>query len=167
MRNMTKLNLEAAFAGESQAYMKYTIYAEKAEREGFHKVAKLFRAIAFAEKIHATNHFRILEKIKSTPENLDDAAAGENYEVEEMYPAFDAVARLQNEKAAVQSFYYAITAEKVHESMYKKAKESVEKGEDIIAKNIYVCPVCGHTVIDEVPDKCPVCGLSKEKYEKF
>lgn len=167
MKHTTKSNLEAAFAGESQAYMKYIIYAEKAEREGFPTTAKLFKAIAFAEKVHATNHFRLLEKIKTTVENLENAAAGENYEVEEMYPAFDAVAKLQNEKGAVQSFHYAIEAEKIHESMYKKAKEFIKQGKDIEAKNVYVCPVCGHTVIDELPDKCPICGLAKEKYEKF
>ncbi len=167
MKHTTKTNLEAAFAGESQAHMKYTIYSEKAEREGFPQIAKLFKAIAYAEKVHATNHLRLLEKINSTAVNLTDATSGENYEVSEMYPAFDAVAKMQDEKGALKSFHYAIEAEKIHEAMYLKAKELVLQGKDISAANVYVCPVCGHTVIGEAPDKCPVCGVVKEKYEKF
>ncbi len=167
MKHTTKANLEAAFAGESQAHMKYLIYSEKAAREGFPQISKLFRAIAAAEKVHATNHLRLLEKINNTVTNLTDAAGGENYEVSEMYPVFDAVAKLQNEKEAVKSFYYAIEAEKIHEEMYTKAKELVLQGKDISEADIYVCPVCGHTVIGEAPDKCPVCGVAKDKYEKF
>ncbi|MDP2209624.1 MAG: rubrerythrin family protein [Bacteroidota bacterium] len=167
MKHTTKSNLEAAFAGESQAHMKYLIYSEKAAREGFPQIAKLFKAIAYAEKVHATNHLRLLEKINNTATNLTDAAGGENYEVAEMYPAFDAVARLQDEKGALKSFHYAIEAEKIHEEMYMKAKELVLQGKDISAADVYVCPVCGHTVIGEAPDKCPVCGVAKDKYEKF
>lgn len=167
MKPTTKSNVEAAFAGESQAHMKYLIYSEKAEKEGFPQIAKLFRAIASAEKVHATNHLRLLEKINNTAANLVDAADGENYEVTEMYPAFDAVAKMQDEKGASKSFHYAIEAEKIHEEMYMKAKELVLQGKDISEANVYVCPVCGHTVIGEAPDKCPVCGVAKEKYQKF
>jgi rubrerythrin len=167
MRSMTKANIEAAFAGESQAHMKYTVYAEKAEREGFPQVAKLFRAIAYAERVHATNHLRVLEKVSATAANLEDAAAGENYEVLEMYPAFEAVAQVQGEKNALRSIQYAVAAEKIHEVMYNQARESVTQGKDISATAVYVCPVCGHTVFGEAPDKCPVCGLAKAKYEKF
>jgi len=164
---MTKANLEAAFAGESQAHMKYSIYAEKAEREGYPHVAKLFRAISYAEKVHASNHFRALEKVHDTASNLLDAAAGENYEVTEMYPAFEAVAKLQDEMSAVRSIQYAVEAEKIHEVMYLSAKDNVTQGKDITASEIYVCPVCGHTVIGEPPDVCPVCRLAKNKYIKF
>lgn len=168
MREMTKLNLEAAFAGESQAHMKYSIFAEKAEKEGFPEVARLFTAIAYAEKVHATNHLRALGKINSTLENLQAAAGGENYEVEEMYPAFDTVAKLQNEKTAKRSFFYAIEAEKIHELMYNDAQTSVAEKKDIPSGNVYVCPVCGHTHIGpEAPDKCPVCLVGKDKYIKF
>jgi rubrerythrin len=168
MRQMTKANLEAAFAGESQAHMKYTIYADKAEREGFSKVARLFRAITYAERVHATNHFRELGNIHSTTENLDAAAGGENYEVEEMYPAFGVVAELQNEKGAQRSIHYAIEAEKIHEVMYKEAKEQVVQGKDIADEKVWVCPVCGHTHIGtEAPDECPVCKLKKDKYVGF
>jgi rubrerythrin len=167
MKQMTKANLEAAFAGESQAHMKYGIYAEKAEREGYPQVAKLFKAISYAEKVHATNHLRALDKVHDTAENLTDAAGGENYEVTEMYPAFDAVAKLQNETAAQRSIHYAIEAEKIHEVMYLSAKEKITQGKDISTADIYVCPVCGHTVIGEAPDACPVCRLTKDKYIKF
>ena len=167
MKQMTKLNIEAAFAGESQACMKYSIYAEKADREGFHNIAILFRAIAYAEMVHATNHFRVLEGIKETVVNLTSAAGGENYEVEEMYPAFEAVAQLQGEKSALRSIHYAIEAEKIHEKMYLDAKESVLQGKDIPEAKVYVCPVCGHTHIGEPTDKCPVCGLAKDKYKEF
>lgn len=164
---MTKANLEAAFAGESQAHMRYSIYADKAEREGYPEVARLFRAIAYAEKVHATNHFRVLDGIKDTEANLGAAAGGENYEVEEMYPAFAAVAELQREKAASKSIHYAVEAEKIHEVMYNNAKESVKEKKDIPAAKVYVCPVCGDTHIGEPEGDCPVCGLAKEKYIAF
>ncbi len=167
MKQSTKANLEAAFAGESQAHMKYSAFAEKAEKEGFKEVARLFKAIAHAEKVHATNHLRALGKINSTVENLQEAINGENFEVNEMYPAFDAVAKLQGEKAAERSIHYAIEAEKIHEVMYTDAKKSVEKKKDIPEANVYVCPVCGHTIIGGAPDECPVCGCKKEKYIKF
>jgi len=167
MKQMTKANLEAAFAGESQAHMKYGIYAEKAEKEGYPQVAKLFRAISYAEKVHATNHFRALERELDTAANLFDAASGENYEVTEMYPAFEAVARLQDEMGALRSIHYAVEAEKIHEAMYLSAKDKIGQGKDINGADIHVCPVCGHTVIGEPPDACPVCRLAKEKYVKF
>jgi rubrerythrin len=167
MKQMTKANLEAAFAGESQAHMKYNIYAEKAEREGYPHVAKLFKAISYAEKVHATNHLRALEKVHDTAANLADAAAGESYEVAEMYPAFEAVAKLQDEMGALRSMQYAIEAEKIHNAMYLSAKDNIGQGKDIAASEIYVCPVCGHTVIGEPPDACPVCRLAKNKFIKF
>lgn len=167
MRKMTQANLEAAFAGESQAYMKYTIFADKAQKEGYPEVARLFRAIAYAEQVHATNHLRELGGIGDTAANLAAAMGGENYENTEMYPAFDAVAKLQGEKGAIRSIHYALEAEKIHEVMYGEAKESVEARQDIKSAPVFVCPVCGHTVIGEAPDKCPVCGLRKDKYHQF
>lgn len=167
MKQTTKENLKAAFAGESQAYMKYTVFADKAERDGYPEVARLFRAIAFAERVHATNHLRELGGIGSTVANLEAAIGGENYEVTEMYPAFDTVAKLQEEKGAIRTIRYALEAEKIHEVMYGDAKESVAAGKDIPSAPVYVCPVCGHTVIGEAPDKCPVCGLPHDKYREF
>ena len=167
MQEMTKVNLKAAFAGESQAHMKYAIFADKAEREGYPEIARLFRAISYAERVHATNHLRELNGIGDTATNLKVAASGENYENTEMYPAFDTVAKLQKEKGAIRSFYYALEAEKIHEVMYDDARESVIAGNDIETAPVFVCPVCGHTAIGEAPDKCPICGLPKDKYRQF
>jgi len=167
MRAMTQANLEAAFAGESQAHMKYVIFADKAEREGFPEVARLFRAISYAERVHATNHLRMLGGISDTASNLETAFSGENYENTEMYPAFNAVANLQEEKGAIRTIHYALEAEKIHEVMYRMAQSSVEAGKDMESAPVYICPVCGHTVIGEAPDKCPVCGALKTKYDEF
>jgi len=167
MQAMTKANLEAAFAGESQAHMKYTIFADKAEKEGYPEVGRLFRAIAYAEQVHATNHLRALGGIGDTIANLATAFGGEHYENTEMYPAFDAVAKLQGEKVALRSIHYALEAEKIHEVMYLEAQEAVKIGKDIASARVYVCPVCGHTAIGEAPDKCPICGLPKDKYREF
>lgn len=167
MQEMTKGNLKEAFAGESQAYVKYTIFADKAEQEGYPEVARLFRAIAHAELAHATNHLRELGGIGDTESNLLTAYEGENYENTEMYPAFYAVAKEQNEKGALRAIRYALEAEKIHETMYIEARESVLAGKDLPSEAVFVCPVCGHTVIGEAPDKCPVCGARKDKYVQF
>ncbi len=167
MRKMTQANLEAALAGESQANIKYLAFADKAERAGYPHVARLFRATAYAERVHATNHLRELGGIGDTVANLAAAIEGENHENTEMYPAFDAVAKLQEEKGAIRSIHYALEAEKVHEVLYGEAKESVTAGKDIEDEPVFVCPVCGHTIIGEAPDRCPVCGLPKNKYREF
>ena len=167
MRKMTEDNLKAAFAGESQAHMRYLIFSEKAEAEGFPNIARLFKAISHAEKVHATNHFNALGLIRGSSDNLQMAIDGEAYEVNEMYPAFSAVAQLQDEKGAMQSINYALQAEKIHASMYEKAKQVVEGSKDIQLGAMFICDVCGHTVEGEAPDRCPVCGASKEKFRKF
>ncbi|WP_297514904.1 rubrerythrin family protein [Thermococcus sp.] len=166
-RTMTRKFLEDAFAGESMAHMKYLIFAEQAEEEGFPKVAKLFRAIAYAEFVHAKNHFIALGKLGKTEENLKEAIAGETFEVEEMYPVYKNSAEFQGEKEAVRSTHYALEAEKLHAELYEKAKESVAKGEDIEVKRVYICPVCGYTAVDEAPERCPVCGLPGDKFVVF
>ncbi len=168
MRKMVEKSLKEAFAGESMAHMKYTIFAEVAEREGKKNIARLFRAIAYAEFVHAKNHARNLGYIKSTVENLETAIDGETFEVEDMYPAYLEVANYFGEKGAERSFHYAISAEKMHAKMYEDAKQKAEKNEDIVGKNIYICPVCGYTYMgDDPPEKFPICGLSKEKFVKF
>jgi rubrerythrin len=167
MHDMTQANLEAAFAGESQAHMKYKIFADKAEEDGYPQVARLFRAISYAEQVHASNHFRQLQGIGATAENLGAAIGGENYEVTEMYPAFNAVAKLQGEKGAVLSIHYALEAEKIHAAMYGDAKSMVEGGVAIEEQPVYICPVCGYTVIGEPPAKCPVSQTPKERFVKF
>jgi rubrerythrin len=167
MREMTEANLSAAFAGESQAHMKYLIFADKAERDGFSSVARLFQAIAFAERVHATNHLRELRRVEGTAANLAAAIGGEHYENTEMYPAFNVVADLQAEKGAMRSIQYALEAEKVHELLFGDALTGVEQGEDMAAAPVYVCPVCGHTEIGEPEGQCPVCGLKVEKFHRF
>jgi len=167
MHAMTKANLEAAFAGESQAHMKYKIFADKAEEEGLPEVARLFRAIAYAEQVHATNHFKQLMGIQGTAENLGAAIGGENYENTEMYPAFNAVAREQSEKGAMLSIHYALEAEKIHEAMYGETKALVEAGKDRASAPVYICPVCGFTVIGAPPERCPVSKTPSERFVKF
>lgn len=167
MRRMTEANLQAAFAGESQAHMRYLIFAEKAETDGNANVARLFRAIAFAEQVHATNHFRNLNGVGTTADNLQAAIDGETYEVEEMYPTFRAVAELQGEKGAVRSTTWALEAEKVHAGLYSQSKTAVQGGQDVDVGDIYICEVCGWTGTGEKPDKCPLCGAKADKIRTF
>lgn len=164
---MTKANLTNAFAGESQAHMRYLIFSEKAEKEGMPNIARLFKAIAYAEQVHATNHFKTLGELGDTKDNLSKAIGGENFEVNEMYPAYDAVANLQSEKDALKSIHYALEAEKIHEKLYSDAREAAAKGQDINIGKVYICPVCGYTVVGEAPDKCPVCGAKREMFKEF
>lgn len=167
MHKMSRANLESAFAGESQAHMRYLIFADRAEQEGFPEVARLFRAIAFAEQVHATSHLRTLGAIGQTAENLQEGINGETYEVEEMYPAFQAVADLQEEKAAARSHRFAWEAEKVHAGMYQQARQAILAGKDAEVGDIYICEVCGWTVEGEAPDRCPLCGAKRERFRKF
>jgi len=164
---MTKANLEAAFAGESQAHMKYLAFAVKAEADGYPHIARLFKAISYAEQVHAINHLKQLGGIGETAENLGAAIGGENFEVTEMYPAYNAVAKLQEEKGATLSIHYALEAEKIHEAMYGEAKALVKDGQDRSDLPVYICPVCGFTVIGDPPEKCPVSRTPSEKFVKF
>ncbi len=167
MHKMTEKFLHDAFAGESMAHMKYMAFSEIAEKEGFPKVAKLFRAIAYAEMVHAVNHARNLGLLGKTAENLQSGIDGENFEITEMYPAYKAVAELQEEKKAVRSMNFALEAEKIHEELYKLALQQVREGKDMDIEDVYICPVCGHTHIGKPTEKCPICGLPPEKYKKF
>lgn len=167
MQQMTRANLEAAFAGESQAHMRYSIYADKAEKDGFPQAARLFRAAATAERIHATSHLRALGGIASTAENLKAAFEGETHEVEEMYPSFQAVADMQGEKAASRSMSWAFEAEKVHAALYDQARAAIEAGQDTTIGQVYVCNVCGWTGEGETPDECPLCKAKKDKFTTF
>jgi len=160
----SKENLEAAFAGESQANRKYLAFAKKADTDGYPQVAKLFRAAAEAETIHAHAHFKVLGGVGDTADNLVDAVAGEGYEFREMYPKFLAEAEAEENDAAVRSFRFALAVEEVHHGLYEKALESVKGGSDLPRMPIYVCPVCGNTFEGETPDKCPVCNVPKEKF---
>ncbi len=167
MRDMTKANLEAAFAGESQAHMKYLIFADQADKDGFPEVARLFRATAYAEQVHATSHFKVMQKLSNTADNLQTGIEGETFEVEEMYPAYQAVAELQDERGALRSTTWAREAEKIHAVLYANAKQAVQSKKDASGEKVFVCPVCGHTVYGEAPDNCPICNAKKELFRIF
>ena len=167
MREMTQADLKNAFAGESQAHLKYLVFAEVAEREGLTNVARLFHAASLSEQIHATNHLRALGGIGSTADNLEAACGGENFEIAEMYPAYLAVAELQAEKKAQRSMHDALEAEKVHAQLYGKAIEAVGAHKDTEMAEVYVCPVCGFTMEGDAPERCPICGCVHTRFQKF
>ena len=164
---MTEESLKAAFAGESQAAEKYMVFSEAAEDEGYPNVARLFRAISYAETRHARNHLRVLKGVGATADNLLGAFAGESFEIDEMYPAYATIAKVQGNPEASRSIRYAIKSEMDHKRMYSDAREKVVGGKDIADEPVSVCMICGHTVIGDVPDKCPVCAAAKEYYRTF
>lgn len=159
----TEKNLWEAFAGESQANRKYLAYAKKAEKEGHVQVARLFRAAAEAETIHAHAHLRTIGQVKSTADNLKDAISGETHEFKEMYPEMIAVARDEGNTAAERSFTNANEVEKVHANLYQKALDNLENPEET---DYYVCSVCGYTCETEAPDECPVCKSKSKAFFK-
>ena len=163
----TNENLATAFAGESQANRKYTAFAKKADEEGLPQVARLFRAAAAAETVHALAHFRAMGGVKSTAENLQAAAAGEAYEFTQMYPGFVQEAEKAGMKAAHISFKNAMAVEVIHHGLYNEAIAAVKAGKDLAAKAMYVCEVCGNTVGGAAPDKCGVCGAPKTKFSEI
>ncbi len=161
--NKTMDNLMEAFAGESQANRKYTAYAKQAEKEGKTNAAKLFRAAADAETLHALKHFEVAGKIGNTAANLKDAVAGETHEYKDMYPDFVKAAEAEGNKAAVRTFTYAMKAEEVHARLYAKALEDVDDAEEIF---YYLCPVCGN-IEKERPENCPICGVPGSKFIEY
>jgi rubrerythrin len=167
MSKMTEENVKSAFAGESQAHMKYMVFADKAEKEDMPNIARLFRAVSYAEVVHASNHLKLLNKVKKTADNLQSAIEGETFEVEEMYPAYIEVAKLQGKTKEEKTMKWALEAEKIHQGMYQKAKQSAEQGKDVELGKVNVCGLCGYTVEGEAPDTCPVCGAKKEYFKEF
>ena len=161
--NKTIENLMKAFAGESQANRKYLAYAKQAEKEGKLNAAKLFRAAADAETIHALKHLEVAGKIGSTVENLKDAVAGETYEYKDMYPDFVKEAEAAGNKAAIISFTGAMKAEEVHARLYQEALENIDNDEEVF---YYLCPVCGN-IEKSRPEKCSICGVSGERFTKY
>lgn len=159
----TEKDLQDAFAGESQANRKYLAFAKKAEEEGFSQAAKLFRAAAEAETVHAHNHLKELGGIKSTKENLEAAVGGETYEFESMYPAMIEDAKGEGNTEAARSFHLANEVEKIHAALYKKAIENLGNDEEI---DYYVCQICGNTVEGAAPDECPICGATEKMFKK-
>jgi rubrerythrin len=163
----TKDNLGAAFAGESQANRKYTFFAEKADAAGNKQVARLFRAAAEAETVHARNHLQVLGEIKTAKENLEAAIGGENYEFSIMYPGFIEHAKLEKNDAAVRSFEYANKVEQIHHKLFQAAFNDLAGGKSLKDTVYYVCPVCGNTVEGAAPDACPICGTAGSKFKKI
>lgn len=157
-------DLKAAFAGESQANRKYLAFAKKADTDKLPMIAKLFRAAAEAETIHAHGHLRVLGGIGTTEENLKTGIAGESYEFKEMYPEFLERAIAEGNKAAEKVFRFAMEAEKTHYDLYSQALEMVRAGKDLPDEKLYICPVCGHTVMGALPDNCPICNVPKSQY---
>jgi rubrerythrin len=160
----TERNLKEAFAGETQANRKYLAFAKKAEDEGFKHIARLFRAAAEAETVHAHNHLKELGGIKSTKENLEEAINGESYEFQKMYPQMIKDAEAEGIKGALRSFNFANEVEKIHAELYRKALENIGENPRV---DYYVCQVCGNTVEGEPPDECPICGAKKKMFKKI
>jgi len=181
MHAMTAANLRSAYAGESMAHMRYLIWGRQAATNGFPNVGRMFRAIAFAEQCHATNHFRALAGeagpfdvtgggvfgLAGTSQALQGGIDGETFEIEEMYPAYLQVATFQGETEAQQSFRYALAAEKIHAAWYAGAKEAVDAGNDVALGTVRICKVCGHTIEGDAPDYCPICGAKAEAFVAF
>ncbi len=157
-------NLKEAFAGESQANRRYLAFAQAADKEGFPQAARLFRAAAEAETVHAINHLKALKGIKSTGENLQEAVSGETHEFKNMYPGMIEAAKKEGNKEAERSFYWANEVEQVHAGLYQKLLDNLGKSKEDYA--YYVCPVCGYTAEKEAPDKCPVCGTAGKMFKK-
>ena len=162
--SQTEKNLQEAFAGESQANRKYLAFAKKADREGYPKVANLFRAAAEAETVHAHAHLRVLKGVNSTAENLKEAIAGETHEFKSMYPAMIETAQSEGDKAALRSFTYANEVEKIHADLYQKALDSLDNPEAV--ECYYVCGVCGYTCENEPPETSPVCNANIKAFSR-
>ncbi len=157
-------NLKEAFAGESQANRMYLAFANKAEADGFPGIAKLFRATAEAETVHAHAHFRVMGKVNETAKNLQAAIDGEAFEFKEMYPKFLSEAEAEGNQAASFSFKHALAVEEIHHGFYSEALESLNAGKDLPDTKISICPVCGNTVKGDLSGNCPVCGIPTDRF---
>lgn len=178
---MTADFLRSAYGGESMAHMRYLYWGEKARKDGMNNIGLLFEAIAYAERIHAGNHFTVLKDDigdetvtagavfgdSSLVDNLTGALNGELHEIDQMYPVYLETSKFQGEKDAQRSFHYALEAEKTHATLFTEAINSAKENKDINLDSIHVCPVCGYTVKDNTPEKCPVCGVKKEMFKCF
>ena len=178
---MTADFLRSAYGGESMAHMRYLIWGDSAEKDGFPNIGRLFRGVAYAEWAHAKNHFNVLKDYlgdssvtagavfghTSIVENLQGAINGELHEIDQMYPVYLETAKFQVEKDAQRSFHYALEAEKIHAKLFQDAQNAAKDGKDIGSETIYVCPICGFTEIGDHVDTCPVCGAKKEIFKAF
>jgi len=159
-------NLKAAFTGESQANRRYLFSAGQADKDGHKAIARLFRAVAQAETVHARNHLKTLGEIKSTKENLEAAISGEHYEFTKMYPEFIEQAKTEGSKRAEATFDFANKVEKIHHTLYGKALKALEEGQQLADEPYFVCQVCGYTVAGEAPGKCPICQAPQERFKR-
>jgi rubrerythrin len=166
MSDQTTKNLKAAFAGESQANRRYVAFAQKAEEEGFKNLARLFRAVAESETVHAINHLKCVNGVGSSLKNVEEAFKGETEEFTSMYPMFMDQAKRDTNNDALKSFFWANEVEKVHADFYDKSLNTLKQGKDIEIGDLHVCSVCGNTIEGTVPDKCPVCGESGDSFFK-
>lgn len=178
---MTADFLRSAYGGESMAHMRYLIWGDEAEKDGYPNIGRLFRGVAYAEFIHAKNHFTVLkEQVGDSSvaagavfgntnivENLQGAINGELHEIDQMYPVYLETAKFQDEKDAQRSFHFALEAEKIHAKLFKDAQDKAKAKTDIGSEKIYVCPVCGYTEIGDNVEKCPICGVNKEMFKSF
>ena len=163
----TEENVQQAFAGESQANRRYLFFAEKAEKEGYKQIARLFRAAADAETAHARNHLNVLKGINSTKENLQAAVGGEHHEFTDMYPGYIAQAESEVADKAKESFHLANQVEEIHHTMFSEYLAKLDKGEALPETSIHVCQYCGNTVEGEAPEKCPICGAPKKMFKSI
>jgi len=161
--SQTEKNLMEAFAGESQANRKYLAFAKQADKEGYPRVARLFRAAAAAETVHAHTHLKTVGGVGTTLENLKEALAGETHEFKSMYPEMIKTAEAEGNKNAVRTFTYANEVEKIHAALYQKALDNLS---DQKMADYYVCEVCGYTCENEPPDSCPVCKAKTKAFAK-
>jgi len=166
MEIRTEKNLQEAFAGESQANRRYLFFADKAEKEGYTQVARLFRAAAEAETVHARNHFNAMDGVGSTKANLLAGATGEHHEFTRMYPPFIEQAEQENNKRAQVTFEYANEVEQIHHHLFEETLKALEAGKQLKDEPYFVCPICGYTEAGEAPEKCPVCGTPGNRFKK-
>ena len=162
----TDQNLQTAFAGESQANRRYLFFAEKAESEGYPQIARLFRAAADAETVHARNHFNAMDGVGSTKENLNAGVIGEHYEFTRMYPPFIEQAKIDEYKRGQITFEWANKVEQIHYNHFQETLKSLDAGQQLKDEPYFVCQVCGNTVGGEAPDRCPICGAPKTKFKR-
>ncbi len=162
----TEENLQEAFAGESQANRRYLFFADKAEKEGHTLIARLFRATAEAETVHARNHFAVMDGVGSTRDNLMAGVIGEHYEFTRMYPIFIDKAEEEENRRAQVTFEYANEVEQIHHGLYEQALKALEAGQQLKDEPYFVCQGCGNTVAGEAPEKCPICGAPRRMFER-
>jgi rubrerythrin len=166
MEYKTEKNLQEAFAGESQANRRYLFFAEKADKEGYPQIAKLFRAAAEAETVHARNHFNAMDALGTTKENVMAGAVGEHYEFTRMYPIFIDLAEQEQNQRAERTFIYANEVEQIHYRHFEEMLKALNEGRQLKDEPYFVCQVCGNTVAGEAPEKCPVCGAPAKAFKR-